>query len=65
MSVVPPGYLAEALEKNGCLVSGIEYDEQEAEKARPFLQQLVVADLNQVDLGRTVSGSEFRHDRVR
>ncbi len=44
------GYLAEALEKNGCLVSGIEYDAEEAEKARPFLQQLVVADLNQVDL---------------
>ena len=53
------GYLAEALGKNGCLVSGIEYDEQEAEKARPLLQQLVVADLNQVDLAEQFPGSEF------
>lgn len=53
------GYLAEALGKNGCLVSGIEYDEQEAEKARPFLQQLVVADLNQVDLAEQFPGSKF------
>lgn len=45
------GYLAEALGKQGCMVSGIEYDAAEAEKARPFLQQTVVADLNQVEVG--------------
>lgn len=45
------GYLAEALGKQGCQVSGVEYDAIEAEKARPFLADLVVADLNQVDLG--------------
>src|SRR5664279_2698202 len=53
------GYLAEALVKNGCLVSGIEYDEQEAEKAKPFLQQLVVAELNQVDLAEQFPRSSF------
>lgn len=44
------GYLAEALGKNGNVVSGIEYDAGDAEKARPFLEDLVVADLNVVDL---------------
>jgi len=53
------GYLAEALEKNGCLVSGVEFDADEAAKARPFLQQLVVADLNQVDLAEQFPGSTF------
>lgn len=44
------GYLAEALGRNGCRVSGIEYDPVEAEKARPSLVELVVADLNTDDL---------------
>ena len=53
------GYLAEALGKQGCLVSGVEYDAVEAEKARPFLEQLVVADLNQVELGEQFPGADF------
>ena len=44
------GYLAEALGANGCTVSGVEYVPEAAEKARPFLDKLVVADLNDVDL---------------
>ncbi len=53
------GYLAEALGKNGCLVSGIEYDPEEAEKARPFLVELAVADLNVVDLADQLPDSSF------
>jgi 2-polyprenyl-3-methyl-5-hydroxy-6-metoxy-1,4-benzoquinol methylase len=53
------GYLAEALGKNGCLVSGVEYDEGDAEKARPFLQELVVADLNVVDLAEQLPRESF------
>lgn len=44
------GYLAEALGKNGCRVSGVEYDPADAEKAKPFLDGLVIADLNDVAL---------------
>ena len=44
------GYLAEALVARGCTVSGIEYDEQGAEKARPFLDHLVVGDVTRMDL---------------
>lgn len=53
------GYLAEALGRNGCLVSGVEYDPVDAEKARPFLAELVVADLNQVDLAEQFGSSTF------
>jgi len=56
------GYLAEALGRMGCRVSGLEYDPQDAEKARPFLEELVVADLNLVDLAAQFPGRTF--DRV-
>jgi 2-polyprenyl-3-methyl-5-hydroxy-6-metoxy-1,4-benzoquinol methylase len=39
------GYLAKALAERGNVVSGIEYDPAAADKARPFLDQLVVGDL--------------------
>ena len=53
------GYLAEALGKNGNVVSGIEYDAGDAEKARPFLAELVVADLNTVDLAEQFPPASF------
>lgn len=46
------GYLAEALVARGCVVSGIEYDAEAAEKARPHLDHLVVGDLVTMDLAR-------------
>jgi len=48
------GYLAEALGKNGNVVSGIEYDAGDAEKARPFLKDLVVADLSFISLTKVL-----------
>ena len=39
------GFLADALAKQGCAVSGVEYDPETAEMARPKLQRLVVADI--------------------
>lgn len=44
------GYLAAALADRGCTVSGIEYDPDAAEKARPFLEHLVVGDLTTLDV---------------
>jgi 2-polyprenyl-3-methyl-5-hydroxy-6-metoxy-1,4-benzoquinol methylase len=44
------GYLAEALTARGCTVSGIEYDPEAAEKARPHLDHLVVGDLSTMDV---------------
>jgi len=44
------GYLAEALGQRGCTVSGVEYDAGAAEKARPFLDHLVVGDVITLDL---------------
>jgi 2-polyprenyl-3-methyl-5-hydroxy-6-metoxy-1,4-benzoquinol methylase len=52
------GYLAEALVARGCTVSGVEFDAEAAEEARPHLDRLVVADLEQVDLAE-----EFGDDR--
>ena len=53
------GYLAEALGKNGCRVSGVEYDPADAEKAKPFLDGLVIADLNSVDLAEQFPTGTF------
>lgn len=44
------GHLARVLVERGCVVSGVEYDEQAAEQARPVLDRLVVGDLERVDL---------------
>lgn len=56
------GYLAEALGRLGCRVSGVEYDAEDAERARPFLHELVVADLNQVSPAELFPGQLF--DRI-
>ena len=43
------GYLAAALGKQGCRVSGIELDAEAAEEARPHLVSLVVGDIAETD----------------
>jgi 2-polyprenyl-3-methyl-5-hydroxy-6-metoxy-1,4-benzoquinol methylase len=53
------GYLAQALVERGCTVSGIEYDSEAAEQARPHLDQLVVGDLNVLDLSAAFEGRTF------
>lgn len=53
------GYLAEALVARGCRVSGIEYDADAAEKARPHLQHLVVGDLVAMDLAAELGDRTF------
>lgn len=53
------GYLAEALTRNGCTVSGIEYSTAAAETARAYLAELVVADLNTVTLEESFAGQAF------
>jgi len=44
------GYLARALGERGCSVSGLEHDPEAAEEARPYLEQLVVGDVEELDL---------------
>lgn len=56
------GYLADALNARGCTVSGIEYDEESAERARPKLAELVVGDLNLTPLDEAFQGKTF--DRI-
>ncbi|MFS0706144.1 class I SAM-dependent methyltransferase [Cellulomonas sp. 179-A 9B4 NHS] len=53
------GYLAEALVERGCRVSGVEYDPEAAEKARPHLQHLVVGDLVTMDLAAELGDRTF------
>ncbi len=53
------GYLAEALGARGCRVSGVEYVAEAAERARPFLEQLVVGDLNTLDLVGELGAERF------
>lgn len=56
------GYLATALREQGCTVSGIEYDPESAERARPLLRDLVVGDLNTLPLAEAFAGKSF--DRI-
>lgn len=52
------GYLARALADRGCTVSGVEFDADAAEEARPHLERLVTGDLETMDLAQ-----EFGDDR--
>ena len=53
------GYLARALGERGCTVSGVEYDEEAAEEARPHLERLVVGDLETMDLAEAFGDDRF------
>ncbi|WP_258726391.1 class I SAM-dependent methyltransferase [Cellulomonas sp. NS3] len=44
------GYLGQAFMANGCSVSGVELDPEAAERAAKILDEVVVADLEDVDL---------------
>lgn len=53
------GYLARHLVANGCTVSGIELDAGAAEEARPFLDRLVIGNLNDVLLSESFEAASF------
>jgi 2-polyprenyl-3-methyl-5-hydroxy-6-metoxy-1,4-benzoquinol methylase len=53
------GYLAEALVERGCTVSGLEFDEEAAEEARPHLERLVIGDIETLDLAGTFGDDRF------
>jgi O-antigen biosynthesis protein len=53
------GYLAKALGERGNVVSGIEYDQASADKARPFLDQLVVGDLEAPEIFDAFADASF------
>lgn len=53
------GDLARALREQGCRVSGVELDAAAAEKARPDLEECLVADLQTLDLAAAFPESRF------
>jgi len=53
------GYLARALVERGCTVSGVEFDAQAAEEARPHLERLVIGDLETMDLAGAFGDDHF------
>ncbi|MGV8849463.1 MAG: methyltransferase domain-containing protein [Propionibacteriaceae bacterium] len=53
------GYLAKVLKDRGCRVSGIEYVPEEAEKARPLLEKLVIDDLMDIDMVGEFGAASF------
>jgi len=53
------GYLAKALGDRDNQVSGVEIDPDAANEARPYLERLVVGDLEQMDLGAELAGETF------
>ena len=53
------GYLAEALSARGCTVSGVEFDAEAAEQARPHLERLVVGDIETMDLSEVFGEDRF------
>jgi 2-polyprenyl-3-methyl-5-hydroxy-6-metoxy-1,4-benzoquinol methylase len=53
------GYLARALNERGCTVSGVEFDAEAAEEARPHLERLVVGDLETMDMAEAFGDDRF------
>ena len=53
------GYLAQALVERGCTVSGVEFDAEAAEEARPLLERLVIGDLETMDLASAFGDDRF------
>jgi 2-polyprenyl-3-methyl-5-hydroxy-6-metoxy-1,4-benzoquinol methylase len=53
------GYLAQALVERGCTVSGVEFDAEAAEEARPHLERLVIGDLEAMDLPEAFGDDRF------
>jgi 2-polyprenyl-3-methyl-5-hydroxy-6-metoxy-1,4-benzoquinol methylase len=53
------GYLAEILKARGCRVSGVEYDADAGSRALPFLERLVVGDLDALDLTSEFAPGSF------
>ncbi len=53
------GHLARVLVGRGCTVSGVEYDAEAAEQARPVLDRLVVGDLERLDLVAELGAGGF------
>ena len=53
------GYLARALAERGCTVSGVEFDAEAAEEARPHLERLVIGDLETMDLAEAFGDDRF------
>jgi 2-polyprenyl-3-methyl-5-hydroxy-6-metoxy-1,4-benzoquinol methylase len=53
------GYLARVLADRGCTVSGLEFDAEAAEEARPALDRLVVGDVETMDLAEAFGEERF------
>ena len=53
------GYLARTLGERGCTVSGIEPDEMAAEEARPYLDRLIVGNVETLDLDESFGEERF------
>lgn len=53
------GFLAEALQRRGATVSGVEFDAEAGRRALPFLDKLVVGDLDSLDLAREFAPAMF------
>jgi 2-polyprenyl-3-methyl-5-hydroxy-6-metoxy-1,4-benzoquinol methylase len=53
------GYLARALTERGCTVSGVEFDPEAAEEARPHLERLLIGNLETMDLAGAFGDDRF------
>ncbi|MGH9264773.1 MAG: methyltransferase domain-containing protein [Acidimicrobiales bacterium] len=53
------GYLAKALVERGCTVTGVEFDAEAAEEARPYLERLILGDIEALDLVETFGDERF------
>ncbi|HEX2119013.1 MAG TPA: methyltransferase domain-containing protein [Acidimicrobiales bacterium] len=53
------GYLAKALVERGCTVTGVEFDTEAAEEARPHLERLILGDIETMDLAETFGDERF------
>jgi SAM-dependent methyltransferase len=53
------GFVAKELKERGCYVAGIEIDPQAAEEARSVCDQVIVADLDNIDLSQALGGEKY------
>lgn len=53
------GYVTKILSERGCKVTGIEIDAEAAEQARPYAEQMIVGDIEQLDFDQTLGDARF------
>lgn len=53
------GYISKVLQEHGCRVTGVDVSAEYLERARPYCERVVQADLDRMDLGELLAGEAY------